>query len=175
MFTQDQKVIVENNAYIGSGNEPDPPCMAQPGLQPCLSSGSYTGWVKRQLNGTWTHSFPPHESGERECSLQLFYLTWNIEKFPSYNCWKAWGHGSTKAAASHGSCRAAQAPSSPSCFGLILFSQGWCQIPLDQMGQGHTEVFNTVMFSPHTHRFSASRQGHSLKSKFLCIFITVLD
>lgn len=43
IVTQDQKVNVENNAYIGSGNEPDPPCMAQPGLQSCLSSGSYTG------------------------------------------------------------------------------------------------------------------------------------
>lgn len=50
--TQDQKVNVENNVYIGSGNKPDPPCMAQPGLQPCLSSGSYTGCIRRQLNGT---------------------------------------------------------------------------------------------------------------------------
>lgn len=43
IVTQDPKVNVENNAYTESGNKPDPSCKAQPGLQPCLSSGSYTG------------------------------------------------------------------------------------------------------------------------------------
>ena len=61
IITQDQKFNVENKTYAASGHEQEPPCMAQPGLQPCLSPGSYTGTVKKWLDGTWTHVFPPHE------------------------------------------------------------------------------------------------------------------
>lgn len=50
-----------------------------------------------------------------------------------------------------------------SCFGFVLFPQGWCTNPtgLGGMRRVHWGFYQNVV-SPHTHTFSASRQGHSL-------------
>lgn len=160
--------------------------MAQPGLQPCLSPGSYTGSVKSWLGGTWTHVFPPREllenSGERErqCRPQLYYLTPNIVKCSSRNCGKALGllwdpadeSTISRLLPPKGPPGAEQAPPLTPWvleFGFVfsgtVHKSHWTR--WDEKG---TPKFLIKCCFPHAHIFSASRQGHSLSQSFFAFF-----
>lgn len=134
-------------------------------------------WVSKKTVEWDTNScIPSHEPGERMQPSAVLSYSGSCE-VPLLQLLGGLGPRQHQGCCLPGSCSTEQDPSSPSellwfdfVFPGMVHKSHWTR--WDE--KGTLKILIKCCF-PHAHRFSVSRQGHSLKSKFLCIFITVLD